>query len=168
MIKEVNQIENSILKSIGLKISDMKSDNECVEYYGLNFQIRNLNIKFRKAKITPRKTGQFVTLWKRNVIGKTEPFNSNDNFDFYIIATEQENKFGFFLFPKQILIEKQILTNNSKEGKRGFRIYADWDIPNNKQAEKTQKWQTEYFIDFTNDENKSIEKFELIITHNTK
>jgi hypothetical protein len=38
----------------------------------------------------------FVTLWKRNIENETEPFDENDNFDFYIIATEQENRFGFF------------------------------------------------------------------------
>jgi hypothetical protein len=161
MIKELNQIENSILKSIGLKISEVNTDNECADYHGLNFQIHNLNIKFRKAKVTPKKTGQFVTLWKRNAIGKTEPFNSTDNFDFYIIATEQGNKFGFFLFSKQILVEKRILTGNDIKGKLGFRVYSSWHIPDNKQAEKTKEWQSRYFIDFANENN--IENFKTII-----
>ncbi len=33
-------------------------------------------------------------------------------------------------------LKKHILTSDSKEGKRGFRIYTPWDISLNKQAEK--------------------------------
>lgn len=109
------------------------------------------------------KTGQFVTLWKRNNKKQTEPFSLDDGFDFYMIATEQQHRFGFFLFPKYILGEKQILATNNKEGKRGFRVYADWDMVENRQAEKTKAWQAGYFIDVTNTGNINHEKFNSII-----
>ncbi len=163
MNEELKRFENSVSKVIGQKFTNITQDQECEEYFGFNFQIDKLNLKFRKAKITPKKVGQFVTLWKRNSEKQTEPFNENDNFDFYIIVTEQEEKFGFFIFSKKILSEKQILTTNPKEGKRGFRIYPDWTKTENKQAEKTQSWQTNYFIDLTNSEQKNIEKFKSII-----
>src|SRR6187402_3036778 len=112
MIVELRRIENVISE----EFTELIKDQECEEYFGYNFKIEQLKIKFRKAKITPKKIGQFVTLWKRNSEGQTEPFNVNADFDFYIVATEQDDKFGIFLFSKYILSEKQILTNQNKEG----------------------------------------------------
>ncbi|MEH0152967.1 MepB family protein [Limibacter armeniacum] len=163
MIKALYQIENTLLNYNGLKIKNVVQDHECQEYFGFNFQINKLNIKFRKAKVTPKKTGLFVSLWKRNATGQTAPFSINDNFDYYIIATEQDHQFGFFLFPKQVLSDNQILTKHNKEGKRGFRVYADWNTPNNKQAQKSKNWQEKYFIDLTNTENKCVEKLNSIL-----
>lgn len=163
MIEELKQIENSVLKAREYKIQHLIEDKECKEYFGYNFQLNQLKIKFRKAKITPKKAGQFVTLWKRNAEQQTEPFGVRDEFDFYIVFTEYENKYGFFLFPKQILSEKQILTTNQKEGKRGFRVYPKWIKTESKQAEETQVWQTKYFVDLTNDKLKIFEEFNSII-----
>lgn len=106
----------------------------------------DLKVKYRQAKLTPKKVGLFVTLWKRNIENKTEPFSVNDSFDFYIIAAKQEDNFGFFIFSKDILTEKSILTNSKKEGKRGFRVYPDWTETTNNQATKTKAWQTNCFI----------------------
>lgn len=153
IFEELKRIENSIFKTNNLNIKKLIKDLECEEYLGFNFQLEKLNIKFRKAKITPKKVGLFVTLWKRNIENETEPFDENDNFDFYIIATEQENRFGFFLFPKKTLIENKILTTQKKKGKRGFRVYPSWTQTENNQAEKAKSWQTKYFIELTNPEN---------------
>lgn len=162
MIEELNKVENIILKTNGLKISNVTNDTECEEYSGCSFQADNLNFKFRKSKITPKKAGQFVTLWKRNAKNQTEPFDEKDNFDFYIIASVQDGNFGFFMFPKALLMEKQILTTGQTEGKRGFRLYPSWTQTENKQAQKSQQWQTEYFIDLKNGEAENIEKLRLI------
>ena len=147
MIKIIQQFEEIALKPLQLSISNLEKDLECDEYFGYNFESNQLSFKFRKAKITPKKVGQFVTLWKRNVIKQTEPFSENDVFDYYIIATEEDSKLGFYIFPKAILIEKNILTSAKKEGKRGFRVYPNWVKPENKQAEKTQNWQQNYFVE---------------------
>ncbi|SEW02679.1 hypothetical protein SAMN05421841_0693 [Chryseobacterium wanjuense] len=163
MIEELKRIENLILKAKGHKILNLTEDLECKEYFGFNFQAGQLTIKFRKAKITPKKVGHFVTLWKRNAEKVTEPFNINDHFDFYLVFTEYENDMGFFLFPKQILMERQILSTDQKEGKRGFRVYPKWTKTENKQAEKTQSWQIKYFIDLANSELKNVEKFNSIL-----
>lgn len=161
MIKEI-EITHPIFQKSGLLISQIVPDLECEEYSGYNFKLNHFNIKFRKAKITPKKTGQFVTLWKRNAETKeTEPFDIDDKFDFYIIAAESDKKFGFFFFPQNILCKKQILSNQLKPGKRGFRIYPDWDIPTNKQAEKTQNWQAKFFINVS--ESNSLEKLRNIL-----
>lgn len=117
-----------------------------MEYSGCSFKLGDLNIKFRQAKVTPKKVGLFVTLWKRNIENKTEPFSINDPFDFFIIAAKQETDFGFFIFPKDILSENIILTNTKKEGKRGFRAYPEWTETTNNQAAKTKAWQIKHFI----------------------
>lgn len=163
MIKELSRIEDSVFKTLQLNLSNIESDLECEEYFGHNFSLNNFKIKFRKAKITPTKNGQFVTLWRRNSDRKTEPFNTADDFDFYIIATEKDTQFGFFIFPKKVLAEKQILTSDQKEGKRGFRVYPNWDVPESKQAEKTKNWQTKYFIDITDHNKIDFNKFKNII-----
>lgn len=163
MIKEISKLNNLGFKLLDLQISDIFPDLECEEYYGLNFKINHINIKFRKSKLTPKKIGQFVTLWKRDHQGKTVPFDIDDNFDYYIISVEEKDKCGYFLFPREALQTKQILSSKSKEGKRGFRVYTNWHFPENKQAEKTKQWQTEFFINFSEEENKITEKLKKIL-----
>lgn len=166
MINELKRIEKLLFATNQLKISNLIEDEESKEYFGYNFQAEKLNFKFRKAKITPKKNGQFVTLWKRNFNNETIPFNESDNFDFYIIVSEENEKYGFFLFPKNELIKRQILTIQSKEGKRGFRVYPCWVKTENKQAQKTQNWQTQYFFDFTIENNENQKRLaEIISSH---
>ncbi|MCM5661667.1 MepB family protein [Galbibacter mesophilus] len=97
--------------------------------------------------MTPKKVGQFVTFWKRNPNGKTEPYSENDQFDFYVINIKSENRFGQFVFPKSELINKGYVTSEKKDGKRGFRVYPIWEKVLNKQAATTQKWQLNYFYE---------------------
>jgi hypothetical protein len=104
-------------------------------------------IIYRQAKITPIKIGQFVTLWKRNETGITAPFDLNDALDFAIIWVKTTENNGKFIFPKAILHEKGILSNDQKGGKRGFRVYPPWDKAENRQAQATQKWQLDYFLE---------------------
>lgn len=159
----LEKLQTLLFSNLDFVISNIHQEQESKEYFGYNFQLNSFQIKFRKAKITPTKVGQFVTLWKRNPISKeTEPFTSEDPSDFYLILTETSENFGFFLFNKDILIKNQILSTDFKDGKRGFRVYANWDIPQNKQAVKTQNWQTQFFIDFA-DAN-YLEEFESILT----
>lgn len=159
MAEVTRQIENLILSINGSEISNITKDEECEEYAGCSFQMNSRNIKFRKAKITPKKSGQFVTLWKRNNKNQTEPFNLNDDFDFYMIATQQHHRFGFFLFSKDVLSKWKILTTGNKQGKRGFRVYSNWDIPESKQAEMTKNWQSQHFFDATYMDHLKLEEF---------
>lgn len=150
-----------LLPLFNLPITNTQKDLECEEYLGYNFDLGTNKVKFRKAKITPKKIGQFVTLWRRNADGITEPFNVNNDFDFYIIYIEKDEQQGFFLFPKLVLGEKQILTKGTTEGKRGFRVYPNWDIPESKQAEKTKAWQVEFFVDLKKPDNDVFKKINL-------
>lgn len=153
----IQNIERLLFTILGEKISNLVTDKECEAYSGYDFQVGTVNFKFRMSKVTPKKVGQFVTLWKRNALKETQPFDENDDFDFYIFGSEEYEEKGVFIFPKRVLIDKNILTTISKEGKRGFRLYPSWSKVTNKQAEKSQSWQTKYFINLKSDENKLVE-----------
>lgn len=163
MIKELQLLNDLILKELNLKLSEINPDLECEEYSGFNFKINQTNFKFRKSKLTPKKVGQFVTFWKRDSDGKTVPFDVNDDFDFYIISIEESENSGFFMFPKIILEKENLISSEEKTGKRGFRVYADWHSPNNKQAEKTKVWQTKYFINYYDSDDSILNQFRKII-----
>lgn len=145
MDKNLNQIKAEIYDKCSLEISDFKTETESKEYNACRFKLNGLNILSRNAKITPKKAGQFVTFWKRNENGLIEPFDVNDPIDFYTVNVRTENEFGQFVFPKSVLLKKGILSTSMKDGKRAFRVYPKWDIVKSKQAERTQKWQLNYF-----------------------
>lgn len=151
-----NNIEFNILQLLlsqhfGAEISDLIVDNESMSYNACRFNINNLKFIYRSAKITPRKIGQFVTVWKRNNTGITVPFSLNDHLDYYLISAQNDSELGYFIFPAAAMRTKNILADlNESGGKRGFRIYPPWDKPTSKQAVKTQKWQNNYFFDYRN------------------
>lgn len=130
----------------GFEFTEPIAEGESSEYGACHFKLNGHEIKFRVSKITPTKTGQFVTIWKRDEQGVTRPFSEADELDFFIISSRSNENFGVFIFPKALLLEKGIITGKGKEGKRGIRVYPPWDKPTSKQAEKTQDWQTMYFF----------------------
>lgn len=141
-------------KKYDLQISQIIPEKESAEYCACNFKINDFNIKFRKSKITPTKVGQFVTVWKRIENGTIAPFENTDFIDFLIVCSKNGDNFGYFIFPKKVLVQKGIFTD-IKEGKRAFRVYPPWDIAVNNQAVKTQRWQLEYFYNFGEDSENS-------------
>lgn len=64
-----------------------------------------------------------------------------------------DDKFGQFVFPKAVLIEKGVITSLRKDGKRAIRVYPIWDVTQSKQAERTQKWQLNYFYEIREEIN---------------
>lgn len=146
MIDELKYLDKILFEVFQLRISNIIKDVESTDYLGHTFDVGALKIVFRKSKITPKKNGQFVTLWKRNSNNNTEPFNEFEKFDFCIILAEETNTRAYFVFPKNELVKQGILSSKTKEGKRGFRVYPSWTTTENKQATKTQLWQTNYFI----------------------
>lgn len=132
---------------INVVIANFKIEKESAAYNACSFEINKKNILYREAKITPTKIGQFVTIWKRNEFGITEPYNVNDTIDLVVIGCRHNEHFGQFVFPKNILGERKIFTKNSIEGKRGIRVYPPWDIATNKHALQTQASQLEYFLE---------------------
>lgn len=153
MDNNLSQIKTKVYDKCGLLISDFRLEPESKEYDACQFELNGLKIIGRNAKITAKKAGQFVTFWKRNRNGPIEPFYESDPIDFYIVNARIQNKLGQFVFPKSVLIKKGIISTQDKEGKRAFRVYPSWDIARSKQAERTQKWQLEYFYDISDEIN---------------
>lgn len=131
----------------GWVIEHFTTETESQEYAASEFTMNHQRIKFRVAKITPTKVGQFVTLWKRIGSGPIQPFDRSDPFDLFIISVRNSEHFGQFVFPRILLCEKGVISKDGKGGKRAIRVYPPWDIADNKQAIKTQKWQIPYFFE---------------------
>ena len=159
---DLELIDKLVFKTCGLNFLNFKIELESQEYSACDFQLDRQNVKFRLAKITPTKIGQFVTIWNRNEKGITQPFDISDDFEFYIIAARQQNKFGVFVFTKSVLYNNKILSDKTRDGKRGIRVYPTWDLTTNKQAQKTQQWQTKYFLEVPQDKLIDLKKAKLL------
>lgn len=149
LISEIALLEHLVFKACGIELTNVLAEAESQEYAAHSFLLGGNKVKFRKAKITPTKAGQFVTIWKRNEKGITAPFDISDEYHFYLIATRKDSEFGVFVFPKEVLREKNILSSQVNAGKRGFRVYPSWDVTTNLQARKTQAWQLDYFLNLS-------------------
>lgn len=129
---------------------------ESAEYCAFEFSLNNIQVKFRVAKTTPTKNGQFVTLWKRIGKGPIMPYDTKDPVDLFVVCVREDNNFGQFVFPKSVLASEDIVSKDGKGGKRAIRVYALWVKTESLQASKTKSWQTKYFVNLS--ENK--EKFD--------
>lgn len=166
-----NLIPDDLLKAkefiydyCGHQCSPPIKEAESAEYAACDFKINDTNVKFRIAKITPTKMGLFVTLWKRNKDGITAPYDISDDIGFVIVSTKKDFNFGQFIFPKTALIEHGILSSQNKNGKRALRVYPPWDKTESKQAQKTQKWQLEYFLEVGRDGSIDKERAEKLLS----
>jgi hypothetical protein len=148
---ELRVVKELVYDKCGFVLTNLKLNSESVEYGACSFRLDGQRIEHRVSKITPTKTGQFVTIWKRNINGITEPFDILDDIDFVVITSKSEANIGQFIFPKSVLADKGIISQNGKGGKRGIRVYPSWDTATNRQAEKTQGWQMKYFMRIKND-----------------
>lgn len=160
-------VKELVYDKCGFDLTDFKENSESVEYNACSFKLNRQIIEHRVSKITPKKEGQFVAIWKRNKAGITEPFKTTDNIDFLIITARSGNNFGQFIFPKFVLADKGIITRIGREGKRGIRVYAPWDIATNKQAEKTQRWQTKYFLTIKDENSTDLDLIKLLFAKKT-
>lgn len=156
--KTILETKELLFDKCNFELSNFEIEKESSEYCACRFEINTKKVLFRSAKITPTKTGQFVTLWKRkNEKSDIIPFEISDEIDLIVINTRTKTNFGQFIFPKSVLAEQGIITDK-KEGKRGFRVYPEWDLTESKQAKKTQKWQLDYFIKIPFDETLDINR----------
>lgn len=143
---DFNIIKEHIYDTCLFEFSLLSFDKESKQYGACTFELNGMKIIGRTAKITPKKSGQFVTLWKRIDQGPIQPYDAFDPIDLVVINIVENHHFGQFIFPKEVLLAKGVFTKPSKEGKRALRVYPPWDEANNKQAKSTQKWQLDYFL----------------------
>lgn len=131
----------------GLLGENFVQEAESQDYGATEFKMNNMFIRFRAAKITPKKIGQFVTFWKRMGQGPIMPYDSTDAFDYLIVSVRSGERLGQFVFPKAALCMQGYVSKNATGGKLAMRVYPPWDITESRQAQKTQAWQLNYFYE---------------------
>ncbi|PEN45860.1 mep operon protein MepB [Bacillus wiedmannii] len=154
----IRNLNNIIYKPNELIITNLKEEQQNAEYAGCLFNLNNKTIRFRVSKITPNKTGQFVSFWEKDDNMQNQAFSYDAAPDLLVITCIDDNKLGQFIFPKEILLIEKILKMQSQKGKMAMRIYPIWDIPVSNQAKKSQMWQLQYFVDLSDHNNLSLDK----------
>ena len=143
-----NLILRKLFEPAGYAVEDVEPEIESIEYGALKFTLNGQRIIYRQAKTTPKKIGQFVTIWKREKSdSEISPIDLKDG---VIIAANEGTNFGFFIFSVKLLARKGVFSEEAKAGKRAMRVYAPWTNPTAVQAKRTKNWQTECFLDFDN------------------
>ena len=134
-------------EAINVTCDEICPEEESKEYGAYVFEVNRKIIRFRVAKITPTKVGQFVTFWKRSAGGPIEPYDIIDKFDLLMVSVREAERFGQFIFPKAVLVQNGLLSKDGCGGKRAMRMYPPWVITESSQARKTQEWQGLYFYE---------------------
>lgn len=152
---ELTRLVQNVYEPAGLKItSPIECETEGIEYGACRFGLNSFNIAFRTAKITPKKLGQFVTLWKRSTLkSPIIPLDTSDSLDFVIISVTENAYHGQFIFSQKTLINQGILSHQGLGGKLAFRVYPSWVKLEAKAAIKTQQWQLQNFFLTSQKEN---------------
>ncbi|MGW4562546.1 MepB family protein [Streptomyces sp. NPDC004561] len=135
----------------GFACSPPVPEPESAEYGACGFTLDGRSVRFRVAKTTPTKVGQFVTVWQRSGEGPIRPFDAGDGVDLFVISSRDNDGFGQFVFPREVLCERGIVSRGGSGGKRGFRVYPPWVTTASSQASKTQTWQVNHFFGLTPD-----------------
>ncbi len=134
-----------------LIINAIQEEAQNSDYGAGIFQLNSKSVRFRVAKITPNKIGQFVVFWEKDQANKNQAFSYEKATDLLVINTfTSDNHFGQFVFPKEVLVKQNILKTPTTKGKMAIRVYPRWEHPTSKQALETQKWQLAYFIEVNN------------------
>ncbi|MET3985720.1 MepB family protein [Streptomyces sp. PvR034] len=130
----------------GFACSRPVPEAESGEYAAHEFTLDGRAVRFRVAKTTPTKVGQFVTVWQRSTAGPIRPFDVTDPVDLFVISTRADHHFGQFVFPVHALRRHGVVSVNGSGGKRAFRVYPPWVTPTNRQAGNAQAWQLDFFL----------------------
>lgn len=160
---EFDHINSRIYKPSKLRIESIIEEKQNHEYAAGRFQISNeessRTARFRVAKITPTKTGQFVTFWEKDANDKNRAYCYSTAPDLLIItAFKKDDIFGQFVFPRDILLKRNILRSSITKGKMAMRVYPSWDKVTNKTALQAQSWQLEYFFEISDTSRLPIER----------
>ena len=145
---------NQILNISGCsQVSNVEIETLNIEYESCIFNINQKEYRHRKAKKTPNKKGYFTVFWVKDDNKKNRPYKREETQEKLIITVIDEDRKGQFIFPKELLLKKNIIESENNKGKMAMRVYPDGETELNKTAEQTKKWQSDYFIDLTNEIN---------------
>lgn len=138
-----------LLDRLGEDCSAPLPEAENREYGAAVASVGRRSGRFRAGKVTPSKVGVFVAVWQRGGDGVSEPFPADDGVSVLVVTAREGDRFGQFVLPTAALVEHGIVSMNGRGGKRGFRLYPPWSVPANPQARRSQRWQSEFFLDLT-------------------
>ncbi|MFD5147967.1 MepB family protein [Streptomyces sp. NPDC058401] len=131
----------------GFTVSPPVPEPESAEYAAHAFTLDGLRVRFRAARTTPTKAGQFVTLWQRSAPGgPIRPFDTADPVDLFVVATDDGDRSGQFVFSPEALRRHGVVSARGSGGKRAFRVYPPWVTTTNRQAAAAQTWQLAHFL----------------------
>lgn len=130
------------------EVKDLTEEKYNQDYEALTFSFKEETYQSRLAKKTPTKAGYFVTCWTKDENNCNQPYSKEAFADYLRIIVIDEELSGYFLFPRELLVEKGILTTFEHKGKMAFRVYPKWCNQLNKTAGQTQKWQCKYFFEY--------------------
>ena len=175
---ELESLLNKGFVPAGYKITngvELDSVLESSKYEALVFSLNEKNIVYRKARITPDRPGAFLAVWQRPSLdsingNKPIPLQSNE-LDYLFVQVQRHSnvtgnqelvsspKYGMFIFPTSLLIEKGIVSSTKSKGKTGFRVFPPWSQDRgvigtkvfSESGKKTQRWQLPYFLEIDND-----------------
>ncbi|MBV7392236.1 MepB family protein [Enterococcus sp. ALS3] len=149
-MREVGNLNNSlcyISQLTSRTLQNIKFEHQNKDYEGSTFSIRNFTFRCRLGKLTPKKKGYFVAFWEKDSVGNNQAFSFQNYPNKLIVVIIDDSLSGQFVFPKEILLKKNILKSPGSKGKMAMRVYPDWETDLNTSATKTQNWQSKYFID---------------------
>lgn len=129
----------------GVPRTASRAEADNAGYAGTVCEVGGATTRFRVARVTPRKTGLFVAVWRRAADGSTEPFDVGDQRHLVIVVREGE-EVGAFVFPAEVLTQRGVVAVGGAGGKRGFRVYPAWSTTQSGQAAATQHWQCAHFL----------------------
>ncbi len=155
----LNDVNKMIYEPNGLIVKSVQEEQQNSKYGAGSFRLASRTVRYRVANITPTKVGQFVACWEKDENNKNQPYSYEEAPDLLVITCfKNEEAFGQFIFPKEVLLKQNILRSALTKGKMAIRVYPGWDSPSSKQAIKTQKWQLPYFVDMCNPNRLPLEK----------
>ncbi len=126
---------------------EMEDQNQ--EYEGFVLTLDDRTYRSRLARKTPRKNGYFTVFWRKGEDDRNRPYTLDECTDRLVITVLDQGKKGQFVFSKEVMASKGIVTTDSSKGKMAMRVYPDWVTGLNPTARKTQAWQSEYFMDMS-------------------
>ncbi|SNZ05251.1 hypothetical protein SAMN05421503_0899 [Terribacillus aidingensis] len=154
MFHSIRLIDKLLADYGEVQLHNIHYETQNEEYEGATFSIGHLAFRSRRAKLTPDKKGYFVVFWEKNANNQNQPFCYKESPEKVVVTIMDCHLKGQFIFPKAILYKKGVLRDEHNKGKMAIRVYPEWEADLNKNASKTQQWQSAYFVDLTKEINK--------------
>ena len=116
--KTLTYVNEILYEPNHLTIKNILEETQNSDHGAGIFQLNSKSVRFRVAKITPTKIGQFVAFWEKDEANKNQAFSYDNATDLLVINTFGRNGiYGQFVFPKEVLLKQNILKTSKTKGK---------------------------------------------------